>query len=95
MKLYVCFTTSGPDFHGCAKAYRALDAAGWKPEVIKSYGSRMLPDFANRTRGRRDVRELTGQKAVPVLVTDSGEAIYDSAKIVEWASANPAGSPSA
>jgi glutaredoxin 2 len=37
------------------------------------------------------VRELTGQNWVPVLVTDDGEVIRESRKIVEWAKANPAG----
>jgi glutaredoxin 2 len=36
------------------------------------------------------VRELTGQSWVPVLVTDDGQAIHDSKKIVEWAKTHPA-----
>jgi glutathione S-transferase len=34
---------------------------------------------------------LTGSPVVPVLVTDEGEAIWESARIAEWAAANPAG----
>jgi glutaredoxin 2 len=40
--------------------------------------------------GREEVRELTGSPVVPVLITDDGEAIGESARIVEWADAHPA-----
>jgi hypothetical protein len=95
MKLYVCWgtftTTPRPGGHPCGNAYEALKDAGYEPEVIKSYGWTALPDFMNRTRGRREARELTGKNTVPVLVTDSGEVVSDSKKIVEWAKAHPAG----
>ncbi len=42
------------------------------------------------TDGRREVEELTGEHAVPVLVTDSGDVVADSNRIVEWAETNPA-----
>jgi glutaredoxin 2 len=57
--------------------------------VKKAYGLGPLPDAL--TPQRKKVRELTGQNWVPVLVTDDGEVIQDSKKIVEWARANPAG----
>ena len=41
------------------------------------------------TEGRKEVKELTGQPAVPVLVTDEGEAITDSKAIVDWAEESP------
>lgn len=94
MKLYVCygtFTTSPrPGGHPCGNAYRALREAGHDPEVIRSYGLAVLPDIFNRTQGRREVKELTGENTVPVLVTDSGEVVSDSKKIVAWARAHPA-----
>jgi hypothetical protein len=96
MKLYVCwgtFSSPRPGGHPCGNAYHALKDAGHDPEVIKSYGLGALPDFLNNTRGRRDVKELTGQSWVPVLVTDDGEAIHDSKKIVEWAKQNPKAAP--
>jgi hypothetical protein len=96
MKLYVCwgtFPSPRPGGHPCGNAYHALKDAGHDPEVIKSYGLGPLPKFVNNTRGRREVRELTGQSWVPVLVTDDGEAIQDSKKIVEWAKANPKAAP--
>jgi hypothetical protein len=94
MKLYVCWgtftTTPRPGGHPCGNAYKALREAGWEPEVVKSYGLGILPDLMNQTTGRKEVRELTGQPMVPVLVTDDGEVVQDSKRIVEWASANPA-----
>ena len=34
---------------------------------------------------------MSGQRWVPVLVTDDGEVVQDSKKIVAWAEAHPAG----
>ena len=94
VKLYVCwgtFQTPRPGGHPCGNAYRALEEAGHSPEVIKSYGLSPLPDaIFNRTSGRREAKRLTGKSTVPVLVTDEGEAIADSKRIIEWAKRNPA-----
>jgi hypothetical protein len=93
VKLYVCygtFPTPRPGGHPCANAYAALRDAGHDPDVVRSYGLGPLPDFLNATRGRREVRELTGNSWVPVLVTDDGEAIQDSKRIIAWAKAHPA-----
>ena len=92
MKLYICwgtFPSPRPGGHPCANAYNALKEAGHEFETVKSYGLAVLPDFMNRTTGRREVKELTGTTWVPVLVTDQGEVIQESKKIVEWAKANP------
>ena len=73
MKLYVCwgtFQVKGMRSHPCRNAYHALRDAGHEPEMIKSYGFGPLPDV---TSGRREVKRLTGQSWVPVLVTDDGE----------------------
>ena len=96
MKLYVCwgtFSSPRPGGHPCGNAYRALKDAGHEPEVIKSYGLGPMPDFLNNTHGRREVKKLTGQSWVPVLVTDDGEVIHDSKKIVEWAKEHPVAKP--
>ena len=99
MKLYVCYgtftTAPRPGGHPCGNAYEALKGAGHDPEVIKSYGLGMLPEFLNTTRGRQEVKELTGQVTVPVLVTDSGEVVRESKDIVAWAKAHPAGASAA
>jgi glutaredoxin 2 len=49
----------------------------------------MLPDFVNRTEGRREAKRLTGKTAVPVLVTDDGEVVAES-NIARWAMENAA-----
>jgi hypothetical protein len=98
MKLYVCwgtFWTPRPGGHPCHNAYRALREVGHDPEVVRSYGLGVGPGILQATPGRREVQELTGQKLVPVLVTDDGEATSESARIVEWARANPPVSPPA
>ena len=98
MKLYVCWGTFPvawprrgaswrPGAHPCKKAYDALQEAGRSPEVVKVYGLGSLPDV---TRGRKEVRRLTGQSRVPVLVLDDGKVICDSKNIVAWARDNPA-----
>jgi hypothetical protein len=94
VKLYICwgtFQTPRPGGHPCANAYNALRDAGHDPEVTKVHGLGLGPSFLNvMTDGRREVEKLTGQREVPVLVTDSGETIQDSKRIVAWAEAHPA-----
>jgi hypothetical protein len=98
MKLYVCWGTFPvpwprrgaswrPAAHPCKRAFDALTAAGHLPEVTKVYGLAPLPDF---TRGRREVRRLTGKSEVPVLVLDDGELVVGSSSIVAWAREHPA-----
>jgi hypothetical protein len=97
MKLYVCWTTTQlprpPRGHPCHNAHKALRDAGHDPEVVMVHGLGIGP-VKWMTEGRREVERLTGQPAVPVLVTDEGEAIHDSRKIVEWAKAHPGGAGS-
>jgi hypothetical protein len=93
MKLYICygtFQTPRPGGHPCKNAYDALRAAGHEPELIKSYGFGALPDALNQTSGRKEVKRLTGQSWVPVLVTDDDEVVQDSKSIAAWAQAHPA-----
>ena len=94
MKLYVCYgtftTTPRPGGHPCGNAHRALRAAGHDPEVQRSYGLGALPDIFNQTRGRKEVKRLTGNNWVPALVLDDGECIQGSEQIVAWAEAHPA-----
>jgi Glutathione S-transferase, N-terminal domain len=95
MKLYVCWdflkntqTTGRPGGHPCGNALAALREAGYEPETeaVQGVGLPLL----DRTKGRAKIEELTGQRVVPVLVTDDGEIVRDSKKIVAWAKANPA-----
>lgn len=98
MKLFVCWGTfpipGEPGGHPCHNAHAALREAGYEPEVVRAYGWRLLPDaLFNRTAGRREAKRLTGSTEVPVLVTDDGEVVAPSKKIVAWAKANPASTP--
>jgi hypothetical protein len=93
MKLYVCWTTiqtvRPPHGHPCHNAHKALVDAGYDPEVVKVRGLGIGP-LKLMTDGRREVQELTGSPVVPVLVTDDGEVINESERIVEWAAEHPA-----
>jgi hypothetical protein len=94
MKLYICygnFRSPRPGGHPCRNANEALKAAGYKPVLVKSYGLGMLPGLFNQTRGRREVKKLTGSYMVPVLVLDDGTVIQGSHEIADWAGAHPAG----
>src|SRR5215212_7716461 len=97
MKLYVCWVTfavpwprrggsSRPAAHPCKVAYDALAEAGHSPQVVKSYGFSQLPDV---TRARKEVRRLTGESWVPVLVLDDGDVVTGSQNIAAWARDNP------
>jgi len=91
MKLYVCWGTfpMGGHEHPCRVALQALQAAGYEPKVVKVRGLGVGPRiFQWTTDGRREVEELSGQQVVPVLVTDDGEVVTESARIVEWATAH-------
>lgn len=94
MKLYVCYGTfkpaPRPGGHPCGTAYHALAEAGYKPELIRAYGSGVLPGIFNSSPGRREVKRLTGNYWVPVLVTDDGSVIQGSRQIADWAKAHPA-----
>lgn len=97
MKLYVCYGTftTAPrpgGKHPCGVAYHALRDAGHDPEVVKSYGGGPLPAIFNRTKGRQEVERLTGNRWVPVVVTDDDQVIQGSKEIAAWAQAHPAAS---
>jgi Glutathione S-transferase, N-terminal domain len=99
MRLYVCYGTwrtlaLRPGGHPCGKAHEALVNAGYDPEVKRSYGLGGLPGIFNRTPGRQEVKRLTGDYWVPVLVQDDGTVVQGSRQIIEWAKANPAGGSS-
>ena len=96
MKLYVCYgtwTAGAPVHrHPCGEAHKALAQAGYRPDVVRSYGLGPLPSAINGlTSGRREVKQMTGNYWVPVLVLDEGTVVQGSRKIADWAAANPAG----
>ena len=97
MKLYVCWgtfpvpwprkgNTWRPGGHPCKQAHDALKEAGHAPEVVRVYSFGQLPDI---TPGRREVKRLTGESWVPVLVLDDGEVVKDSENVVAWARDHP------
>ena len=94
MKLYVCYGTwkpaPRPGGHPCGVAYHALRDAGYDPEVKRAYGLGPLPFLNHLTSGRREVKNLTGNWWVPVMVADDGTVIQGSREIEEWAQAHPA-----
>ena len=93
MKLYVCYGTwkpaPRPGGHPCGNAYHALEEAGYDPQVKRALGLGPLPAFL-QTPGRREVKRLTGNYWVPVLVADDGTVIQGSQEIVGWAREHPA-----
>jgi glutaredoxin len=98
MKLYICwglFRSPRPGGHPCKNAHDALKEAGHNPQVVKSYGLGVLPDFMNQTSGRKEVKKLTGSTWVPALVTDDDQVIQGSREIADWAKNNPAGQAAA
>lgn len=93
MILYTCGQKKlGPGFaHPCAKAAKALDAAGYTYElrVVGSY--RLMPwTWGSRDEDRAEVKKLSGTNEVPILVLDDGEVISGSGTIARWAGEHPA-----
>jgi glutathione S-transferase len=90
--LYTCAQKkTGPAaLHPCAKAGKALDAAGYEYELKTVGGYRMMPwTWRNRDADRAEVRELSGSNEVPILVLDDGEVISGSGTIARWATEHP------
>ncbi|MEZ5155295.1 MAG: glutathione S-transferase N-terminal domain-containing protein [Solirubrobacterales bacterium] len=91
MKLYTCGQQdhAGKLGHPCGRAADALREAGWDFEIEVVEGYRLLPWTR---RGKRDeIRRISGQENVPVLVADDGEVVSGSGAIRAWASEHPAG----
>lgn len=95
MKLYVCwgtFRTFGPG-HPCRNALDALKEAGYRPDVIRSYGWGLLPAAMNRSEGRRLAQRETGKSWIPLLVTDEDEILAGSKQIIAWAESHTKSDP--
>jgi glutathione S-transferase len=92
MVLYVCAegTSFGglpaPIAHPCGRAAKALNDAGHSYEVKKVKGGiGKVWTWPSRARDRAEVEQLSGQRAVPILLLDDGEVIVGSGSIVRWA----------
>jgi glutaredoxin len=80
--------------HACGRAAKALDEAGYEYELRDLPGYRLVPwTWGQRRRGREEIRQLTGQINLPVLVLDEGKTVVGSGKIVDWAKAHPGYQP--
>jgi len=93
MVLYTCGQKKGGPalLHPCAKAGKALDAAGYRYELRTVGGYRMLPfTWGSRDKDRAEVRKLSGANEVPILVLDDGDVVSGSGAIAEWAKEHPA-----
>jgi glutathione S-transferase len=92
MVLYTCGQKKfGPGFaHPCAKAGKALDAAGYEYE-IKTVGGYRAAVWTWGSRGgdRAEVKKLSGTNEVPILVLDDGEVVSGSGAIARWAKEHP------
>lgn len=93
MILYTCGQKKrGPaSMHPCAKAAKALDAAGYEYELKVVKGYRLMAwTWSSRDDDRAEVRRLSGTNEVPIVVLDDGEVISGSSTIARWAAENPA-----
>ena len=93
MILYVCPAgTSGPSaLHPCTKAAKALDAAGYRYETRRVKTNRgMFWTWGSRARDRAEIKRLSGQESVPILVLDDETVVTGSGEIAKWAQAHPA-----
>jgi glutathione S-transferase len=91
--LYTCGQKkTGPALlHPCAKAGKALDAAGYEYEIRTVKGYRMMFwTWGSRKKDRAEVRKLSGSDEVPILVLDDGEVVSGSGEIAAWAEEHPA-----
>ncbi len=89
MKLYTCGQRDKQAAigHPCGRAARAVREAGYEFDIETVDGYRLMPWTR---RGKRDeIRRLSGQEDVPILVLDDGEVVTGTKTIVEWAKAHP------
>ena len=93
MILYICGTkTMGPGaLHPCGKAGNALDNAGYEYDLKTMGGYRLMPwTWRSRSKDRAEVKKLSGQENLPILVLDDGEVMSGSGTIAKWAKEHPA-----
>lgn len=70
--------------HPCGRAAKALDNAGHEYELKAVPGYRLLP-WTRKPGTRDEIKRLSGQENVPILVLDGGDVISGSGDIVRWA----------
>jgi hypothetical protein len=78
-----------PSVHPCGKAIKALDDAGHTYDTTQVKGGVLkFWTLPSRARDRAEVEQLSGQRAVPILVLDGGQVIVGSGPIAAWAADN-------
>jgi glutathione S-transferase len=86
----------GPIAHPCGRAAKALDDAGHAYELKRVKGGTLkLWTWPTRAQDRAEIEQLSGQRAVPILVLDDGAVVRGSGAIVSWAREHAPGAPSA
>jgi hypothetical protein len=87
LTLYVCnINEGGPKPHACRRAIEALRDGGHEFEKIVF--ARGIP-FGLFTTGRRpELKAISGQEKLPVLLLGDGTTINGGSQIVAWAKAN-------
>ncbi len=90
LTLYTCeLDRGGPKIHPCRRAHEALSAAGHQYETVVFGPNRPLGLF---TKGKRpELKQLSGQEKLPVLLLADGTAVSGSGRIVAWAKQNAPG----
>lgn len=95
MVLYTCMNEKSfgdlpaPIAHPCGRAAKALDDVGHDYELKKVKGGILkFWTLPKRASDRAEIERLSGQRAVPILILDSGEVITGSGEIVRWAQEN-------
>jgi len=77
--------------HACARALHALRQAGYEVDLLHVEGNGLMP-WKRHGPARDEVRNLTGQDKVPVLLLPEGTVVTGSGPIMRWAKDYPAGS---
>jgi len=87
LTLYVChIDDGGPPPHACKRAQRALRESGHDFEKVIFAKGHLFGLF---TKGRRpELKAISGQEMLPVLVLPDGSTVNRSADIIAWAHEN-------
>jgi len=90
MVLYTCGgKKNGAPLHPCGRAAQALDEAGRTYEIEVVPGFKLMP-WTRRGDARAEIKRMTGQSDVPVLLLDDERTVAGTSAIVDWAKANSA-----
>lgn len=87
--LYTCeLDDGGPNLHPCHKAHNALRDNGHDYETIVFDRNRPLGIGSKGTRP--ELKRISGQEKLPVLLLANGASVNGGGKIAKWAKQNAA-----